>query len=58
MTLEDKKWIISHLTSGWDDINGVKTPWVAVPNRDDRQWTYEEIMEALKYKKEMVRDKS
>ena len=51
MTNEDKKWIISHLTSGWDDINGVKTPWVAVPNRDERSWTYKEIMEALDYKK-------
>ena len=58
MTNEDKRWIIDHLESGEDDFGGQMVPWISVPNRDDRNWTYEEIMEALKYKKEMVRDKS
>ena len=53
MKTEDKKWIIDHLESGWDNFGGHFIPWVAVPNRGGRVWKEIEILEALEYKKEM-----
>lgn len=44
MTEKDKQWIIDHAEAGELEDG---TPWVAIPNKPDREWTIEEILETF-----------